>query len=112
MKYILITLIILLTFTILSGCSKTNQLTNQDQNVHSSEAPPNITKVQDLTNDCSKVVLPADGERNTSLDKEKKLITVFWFDETTGEDTGVMYRYTDQNCSESAKEMTAHLLGE
>ncbi len=110
MKNILIILGILLTVIILSGCSKTNQLTNKDQNVPPTEAPPNITKVKDLTNDCSKVVLPTNVERNTGLDIEKEIITVSWLDPTTAEDVGVMYRYTDQNCSESAKEMTDHLL--
>jgi hypothetical protein len=76
------------------------------------ETPPNITKVQDLTNDCSKVVIPTNVERDTLLDIEKELITVYWLDQTTEEDVGVKYKYTDQNCSESAKQMTAHLLGD
>jgi PBP1b-binding outer membrane lipoprotein LpoB len=117
MKKTLIISIFLWLTIILSSCTNSNQISKESQNVPpaetpTTEAPPNITPVQDLTNDCSKVDLPKNVERDTKLDIEKKLITVYWLDQTTAEDVGVMYEYTDSNCSESAKEMTNHLLGD
>jgi hypothetical protein len=115
MKKILIIFISLLTTIILSSCTNTNQISNESQNVPPTETPTieassKITPVQDLTKDCSRVVIPKDVERDTQLDTVKKLITVFWLDQTTAEDVGVMYEYTDSNCSVSAKELTDHLL--
>ncbi|WP_199616295.1 WD40/YVTN/BNR-like repeat-containing protein [Paenibacillus alkalitolerans] len=129
-KYIMIMFLCLLV--ILSGCSKTDDMTseapvNQNEsltadnnkpkqtkpsqdNETNSPDEPNITKVQDLTADCSKVVIPTNKERDTHLDKEKEMLTVYWYDETKEKDVGVVFRYTDPNCSESASQVSAHVL--
>lgn len=71
---------------------------------------PNIVEVYDLTSDCSKVAIPNNVERDTVLDKEKGLLKVYWYDPSKGKDVGVVFRYMDQNCSDSAKQITQHVL--
>jgi hypothetical protein len=68
------------------------------------------TEVQDLTSDCSKVLIPNNVERDTNFDIEEGLLTVRWFDDSKGKDVGVVFRYGDQNCSESAKQLAQHVL--
>lgn len=71
---------------------------------------PKTIEVQDFTLDCSKVVIPSNVERNTNLDKEKGLLTVHWYDNSKSKDVGVIFRYGDQNCSESAIQLIQYAL--
>jgi hypothetical protein len=82
--------------------------TKQPNQVESSK--PNISEVQDYTSDCSKVLIPSNVERDTVLDTEKGLLTVRWYDGSKGKDVGFVFRYGDQNCSESAKQLVQHVL--
>ncbi len=100
----------LLSSILLSACTDTDQQQDGVISPPPTDTQSNITKPVDLTNDCSKVVIPLNVERNTDIDKEKGIIKVYWLDQTTGENVGVMYKYGDQNCSESAKEMAVHVL--
>jgi hypothetical protein len=70
---------------------------------------PNFVGVQDFTTDCSKVVIPSNIERDTNLDIEKGILTVHWYDDSKG-NVGIVFGYKDQNCSESAKQLTQHVL--
>jgi hypothetical protein len=71
---------------------------------------PNTVEVQDFTSDCSKVVIPSNVERDTNLDKEKGLLTVHWYDNSKSKNVGVVFRYTDRNCSESVNQLIQHVL--
>jgi hypothetical protein len=76
----------------------------------STPSKSNISEVQDFTSDCSKVLIPRNIERDTNLDIENGLLTVHWFDEAEGKNVGVVFRYGDQNCSESAQQLIQHVL--
>jgi photosystem II stability/assembly factor-like uncharacterized protein len=95
--------------TDISTIASTGTAKNED---HVGSNQTNITKVLDLTADCSQVVIPANIARDTNLDIEKELLTVYWYDESNGKDAGVVFRYTDPDCSVSARQVTAHLLGD
>jgi uncharacterized protein YcfL len=110
---------LILVFLILSACTNDGHIQTQgEQPITSTEQPkqietsttPNISEVQDFTSDCSKVVIPSNVERDTNLDKEKGLLTVYWYDNSKGKNMGVVFRYNEQNCSESAKAITQHVL--
>jgi hypothetical protein len=107
-----------LIMLIFSACSNVKnptqtqgEVTNPAKNPKQTEtSKPNVVGVQDFTLDCSKVLIPSNVERDTSLNEEKGLLTVRWLDESKGEDVGVVFRYKDQNCSESAKQLVQHVL--
>jgi hypothetical protein len=63
-------------------------------------------------NDCSRIDIPKNTERNTSLDPVKKILTVSWYDETIGKDVTYKIDYTRTDCTESVKELISHVLGD
>lgn len=109
--------LLLVLLILLSACTnvedpetqiETTTLNNQPKQIETSK--PNTVEVQDFTSDCSKVVIPSNVERDTNLDKEKGLLTVHWYDNSKGKDVSVVFRYSEQNCSESAKQLIQHVL--
>jgi hypothetical protein len=60
--------------------------------------------------DCSRLSIPDNVEVNTVLDKEKKLLTASWLNQDTGEDIQVIFDYTNNGCSASAKHLISHAL--
>lgn len=48
--------------------------------------------------DCANLEIPADREVNTWLDKENKLLTMSYFDDTTAADVHVTVDYEDPAC--------------
>lgn len=112
MRKIEIGVCFLLVMLIISACTNDEgpqpQEATQPKQIETSK--PNITEVQDFTSECSKVLIPSNVEQNTNLDKEKGLLTVYWYDNSKDKNVGVIFRYNDKNCSESAKQLIQHVL--
>jgi hypothetical protein len=108
MRHKTISVCFLLVMFIFSAC--TNVEGRGETTIPIKTSQSNTVEVQDFTSDCSKVVIPTNVERDTNIDKEKGLLTVRWYDNSKGKDAGVVFRYNEQNCSESAREITRHVL--
>jgi uncharacterized protein YcfL len=110
MKKYSLTIMVFMMLLVACSNESTVETTSTKDPKQMESLKPNIVEVQDFTSDCSKVVIPSNVERDTNLDKEKGLLTVYWYDDSKGKDMGVAFRYKDQNCSENAKQVIQHVL--
>jgi hypothetical protein len=111
----------LILILLLSGCSSEKNVDKnsiiQDGNINSHSKPGEKTEINSEINsnekpaaDCSNIEIPNDREVNTNLNKQNGLLSAAWYDNTKGEDVTVTIRYTDDNCSESVKNLISHVL--
>ncbi len=83
-------------------------ITGQELVLTEIEAPDKVESSE--ISDCLKVTIPTDKEVNTYVDKEKKVLEASWYDESKGQDVTITIRYTDDNCSESVKNLILHVV--
>lgn len=53
--------------------------------------------------DCSTLAIPDNTEVNTYLDKENGVLSVFWYDDSIGDDVHKTFKYKDNACKTNKK---------